>query len=146
MKRAGIEAGALAPHLRRMKPALVALSLVSLLLAAAAAPALAQTPGASPGQIVSQTQANLNQFQAQIQASQLQQLQRQNTLTLQQPDPGLQTQALARQQQIQQQIDQNMAVQQQMLRPNTDPTDVNSQLQQNNAQIQQLQRAPIPVQ
>ncbi|MEI9889345.1 MAG: hypothetical protein WDN45_00690 [Caulobacteraceae bacterium] len=116
----------------------------ALLFAAAATPALCQTAGPSPGQIVAQQQANLNQFQAQLQANQLQQLQRQNTLALQQPDPGVQTQALVRQQQLQQQIDQNMALRQQMLRPDASATDINSRLQQYNAQIQQLQARRSP--
>jgi hypothetical protein len=124
-------------------------ALVLLLLLASAAPALpgavrAQTPGPTPGQIVSQQQANLNQFQAQLQANQLQQLQRQNTVALQQPDPTQQAQAAARQQQIQQQIDQNTALRQQMLAPQSNPSDVNSRLQQYDAQIQQLQQQVPP--
>ncbi len=117
---------------------------ITLLLAFAGAPALAQTAGPTPGQIVAQSQARLNQFQAQMQAGQLQQLQRQNTLALQQPDPGVQAQALVRQQQIQQQVDQNLALQQQALRPQADPSSLTSQLQQYGDQIQQLQRAPVP--
>ena len=116
----------------------------AFLLAAAAPPALAQTAGPTPGQIVSQTQANLNRFQLQLQANQLQQMQRQNTLSLQQPDFGVQAQAMARQQQIQQQIDQNVALQQQTLSPQSNPSDVNARLQQYDAQIQSLQRQAVP--
>jgi hypothetical protein len=120
---------------------------IALLLAAAAAPALpsaawAQVAGPTPGQIVAQQQANQNQFQAQLQANQLQQLQRQNSATLPQTDPNLQAQAAARQQQIQQQIDQNNALRQQMLTPGADSADVRARLQQNGAQIQQLQQTP----
>jgi hypothetical protein len=115
---------------------------LTLLLAVVAAPALAQTPGQTPGEIVAQQQANLNQFQAQLQANQLQQLQRQNTAALQQPDPGAQAQAAVRQQQIQQQIDQTTALQQRMTAPGSNPSDISSQLQQYNAQLQQLQQAP----
>jgi hypothetical protein len=118
-----------------------------VLLAALATPVLAQTPGPTPGQIVNQTQINLNRFQAQLQAEQLQHMQRQDTGALQQPDPVAQAQALARRQQIQQQIDQNMALQQQMNRPDADPADISSQLQQYNTQIQQLQQQqPAPLQ
>jgi hypothetical protein len=119
--------------------------LALLLLAATAAPALAQTAGPTPGQIVSQQQANLNRFQLQLQASQLQQMQRQNTVGLQQPDPAVQSRAIIRQQQIQQQIDQNTALQQQTLSPQSNPSDVNARLQQYNAQIEQLQRQPVPL-
>lgn len=129
-----------------MTRTVLVLLMAAPLLGALATPALAQTAGQTPGEIVNQTQANLNRFQAQLQASQLQHLQRQNTLTLQQPDPGVQAQALVRQQQIQRQIDQNMVVQQRMLRPDANPTDITSQLRQYNAQIQQLERAPVPQQ
>jgi hypothetical protein len=114
----------------------------ALLLTFAAVPTglLAQTPGPTPGQIVSQTQANLNKFQLQLQASQLQQLQRQNSLALQRPDPNVQAQAMVRQKQIEQQIDQNAALQQQALSPQSSPSDINARLQQYNAQIQQLQQ------
>ena len=123
-------------------------AVLALLLAAAATPALpgvvrAQTAGPTPGQIVSQEQVNLNQFQAQLQAEQLSQLQRQNTAALVSPDPVAQTQALAQRQQIQQQIDQNTAVQERMLTPGANPSDISSQLQQYQAQIQQLQ-PPVP--
>jgi len=118
--------------------------LLALLLASAGAPALAQTSGPTPGQIVAQSQARLNQFQAQMQAGQLQQLQRQNSLALTQSDPGVQAQALVRQQQIQQQVDQNIALQQQLARPQTDASSLTSQLQQYGDQIQQLQQTPVP--
>jgi hypothetical protein len=117
----------------------------ALLFAAVAAPAVAQVAGPTPGQIVSQTQANLNQFQLQLQASQLQQVQRQNTLALQQPDPGVQAQAIARQQQIQQQIDQNTALQQQTLSPQSNPSDINARLLQSDAQIQALRQQAVPL-
>ena len=113
---------------------------LALLLAAVAAPAFAQTAGPTPGQIVAQQQADQNRFQAQLQANQLQDLQRQNNAAIPQTDPNLQAQAAARQQQIQQQIDQNTALQQQMATPNTNPADVRARLQQNGAQIQQLQQ------
>ncbi len=114
----------------------------ALLFAVVATPALAQTPGPTPGQIVSQQQADLNRFQAQLQAEQLQQMQRQNTAALPQAGPNAQAQAAIRQQQIQQQIDQNTALQQQMNRPDANPGGINAQLQQYNAQIQQLQQQP----
>lgn len=120
-------------------------TLLAMLMAAAAAPAVAQTPGPTPGQIVSQQQINQNRFQAQLQAEQLQQLQRQNSVTLQQPDPSVRALAAVRQQQIQQQIDQNMALQQQMAQPQTNPNDVKARLQQSGARIQQLQQQqPLP--
>lgn len=122
-------------------------ALAALLLAALAVPALAQVAGPTPGQIVAQQQANQNQFQAQLQANQLQQLQRQNSAALQQPDPNAQAQAAARQLQIQQQIDQNTALQQQLSRPDSNAADVRARLQQNGADIQQLQQgqaAPAP--
>jgi len=120
-------------------------TLFTALLLAAAAPAVpgsvwAQVAGPTPGQIVSQQQANQNRFQAQLQAEQLQQLQRQNSVTLQQPDPNLQTQAAIRQQQIQQQIDQNTALQQQMLSPSASPADIHARIQQNDAQIRRLEQ------
>ena len=108
-------------------------------------PALAQVAGPTPGQIVSQQQANLNRFQLQLQANQLQQMQRQNTVSLQQPDLGVQTQALVRQQQLQQQIDQTTALQQQVLSSQSNPSDVNARLQQYDAQIQSLQRQAVPL-
>jgi hypothetical protein len=114
------------------------LASVLLLIAAAAGMALAQTPGPTPGEIVAKQQADLNRFQVQMQSDQLQQLQRQNIPAL--SDPGMQTQALIRQQQITQQIDQNTALQQQMNRPGSSPSDISSQLQQYGAQIQDLQR------
>jgi hypothetical protein len=117
---------------------------LALMLAAAAAPALAQVAGPTPGQIVAQQQANQNQFQAQLQANQLQDLQRQNRANVLQPDPNLQAQAAARQQQIQQQIDQNAALQQQMSTPSANPNDVKARLQQNGAEIQHLQQTPLP--
>ena len=91
-----------------------------------------------------QSQARSNQFQLQLQADQLQQIQRQNTVGLQQPDPSVQTQALVRQQQIQQQVDANLALQQQALSSQTNPTDTAARVQQNGADIQHLQQAPIP--
>ena len=119
-------------------------AVLALLFAAVSAPAFAQTAGPTPGQIVAQSQARLNQFQAQMQAGQLQQLQRQNTLALQQPDPGVQVQAMVRQQQIQQQVDQNIALQQQMVQPQANASSLTSQLQQYGDQIQRLQQAPVP--
>jgi hypothetical protein len=118
------------------------LRLASLVLAAAilAGPALAQTPGPTPGQIVNQQQINQNRFQAQLQAAQLQQLQRQNSVPLQQADPNVRAEAAVRQQQIQQQIDQNTALQQQMRAPGTDPADVRERLQSDDVQIRQLQQ------
>ncbi len=118
---------------------------VLALLLAAAAPAIpslvwAQTPGPTPGQIVAQQQADQNRFQAQLQANQLQQLQRQNTANLPQPNPAVQADAAIRQQQIQQQIDQNTALQQQMSSPSASAADVHARLQQDDAQIQQLQQ------
>jgi hypothetical protein len=117
---------------------------LALLLAALAAPAFAQVPGPTPGEIVAQQQAHQNQFQAQLQAEQLQHLQQQNNAAMTSPIPGVQTRAAIQRQQIQQQIDQNMALQQRMAAPDSNPTDINSQLQQYNAHIQQLQGAPIP--
>jgi hypothetical protein len=117
---------------------------LALLIAAVAAPALAQTPGPTPDQIVAQQQAALNQFQAQLQVNQLQQLQRRNAAALQQPDPGVQAQAAVRQQQIQQQIDQTTALQQRMAAPDANPSDISSQLRQYDARIQRLQAPPIP--
>jgi hypothetical protein len=117
---------------------------LALMLAAAAAPALAQVAGPTPGQIVAQQQASQNQFQAQLQANQLQDLQRQNRANMLQPDPNLQAQAAARQQRIQQQIDQNTVLQQQMSTPSANPADVKARLQQNGAQIQHLQQTPLP--
>lgn len=120
-------------------------AVLALLIAAVATPALAQTPGQTPGEIVAQQQAALNQFQAQLQANQLQQLQRQNAAALPSPDPGVQAQAAVRQQQIQQQIDQTKALQQRMAAPGSNPSDISSQLRQYDAQIQQLQAAPTPI-
>ena len=90
---------------------------------AAIAVIAALTAGAARAQtyVPGQAQANLNQYQAQVQADQLQQLQRQNTQGLQQPDPGAQALAIARQQQIQQQVDANIALQQQLLSPQGQP-------------------------
>jgi hypothetical protein len=107
-------------------------------LSAVALPALAQTyvPG--------QAQANLNQFQSQLQASQLQHLQQQNNAALSSPNPGIQAQAQVRQQSLQQQIDQSNALQQQMLSPHANPTDINARLQQNQSQIQPLEQ-PLPI-
>lgn len=118
---------------------------IALLLPVAAAPALtgaalAQVAGPTPGQIVNQQQINQNRFQAQLQAEQLQQLQRQNSVNLQQPDPNVRADAAIRQQQIQQQIDQNTALQQRMLAPSANPADIHARIQQDNVQIQQLQQ------
>jgi hypothetical protein len=126
-----------------------ALATSALLAALLTTPAAAQTydftPAPGGGTVgLSQTQANLNQMQAQFQASQLQALQRQNTLGLQTPDPGAQAQALVRQHQIQQQIDQNAALQQQMLSPYADPRAIDQRLRQSGAEIQQLQPQPAP--
>jgi hypothetical protein len=125
-----------APHLEMMSRTIA----LTLLFALIGAPAWAQTyvPG--------QSQARLNQLQAQMQAGQLQQLQRQNTLALTQPDPAVQSQAMVRQQQIQQQVDQNLALQQQMARPQANASGLTSQLQQYGDQIQQLQQTPVPQQ
>ncbi len=120
-------------------------AVLTLLFAAAATTALAQTPGQTPGEIVAQQQAALNQFQAQLQANQLQQLQRQNAAALATPDPGVQAQAMIQRQQIQQQIDQTTALQQRMAAPDSNPSDISSQLRQYDAQIQQLQTAPAPI-
>jgi len=119
--------------------------LIALLLAVAAAPAVAQVAGPTPGQIVAKQQADQNRFQAQLQANQLDQLQRQNRAALPQADPNLQAQAAIRQQQIQQEIDQNNALRQQMNAAGTDASDVRARLQQNGAQIQRLQQQP-PIQ
>jgi len=117
--------------------------LAVLLFAAAATPALAQVAGPTPDQILAKQLANQNQFQAQLQANELDRLQRQNRANL--GDPNRQTEAALRQQQIQQQIDQTDALRQQMLTPGVDPGDVRARLQQNGAQIQQLQQTqPIP--
>ncbi len=113
------------------------LALLAALFAAGAAAAQTYVPG--------QAQANVNQYQAQMQADQLQQLQRQNTQSLQQPNADVQAQALVRQQQIQQQIDQNMALQQQLLSPQANAADVADRLQQNGADIQHLQ-SPTAIQ
>jgi hypothetical protein len=124
-------------------------SSLALLLIAVASPAFpgaawAQVAGPTPGEIVAKQQADLNRFQAQMQSDQLQQLQRQNVPAL--SDPNVQTQALIRQQQITQQIDQNTALQQRMNVPNANPSDISSQLQQYGGQIQQLQQQPaLPV-
>jgi hypothetical protein len=124
--------------------------LAALLFAAAATPAVpsavwAQVAGPSPDQILAKQLANQNRFQAQLQADQLDQLQRRNRANLQQSDPNLQAQAAIRQHEIQQQIDQNEALRQQMLTPGVDPGDVRARLQQNNAQIQRLEQAPPPI-
>lgn len=120
------------------------LAVSALLIAAAATPVLAQTPGPTPAQIVTQQQVELNRFQAQLQAEQLQQMQRQNLAVLPQADPNTQAEALARHQQIQQQIDQNAALQQQMNRPDSNPAGINAQLQLYSTQIQQLKQQPVP--
>jgi hypothetical protein len=117
---------------------------LALLLAVTAAPALAQTPGPTPGQIVAQQQAHQNQFQAQLQANQLQDLQRQNNAAMTSPNPGVQTQALIQRQQIQQQIDQNTALQQRMSAPDANPNDVHARLQQNGVEIDHLRQQPVP--
>jgi hypothetical protein len=118
-------------------------AVLALLVSAAASAALAQTPPLpSAADIVAQQQANLNRFQAQLQANQLSQLRRRNDAALASPDPDVQVQALVRRQRIQQQIDQNTALQQQMLRPGSNPSDLTSRLQQYQAQIQQLERQP----
>jgi hypothetical protein len=123
-----------------MKPALLA-----LLLAASTGPALAQVAGPTPDQIVAQQKANQNRFQARLQASQLQDLQRQNSVNLQLPDPNLQAQAAVRREQIQQEIDQNTVLQQQMSAPGANADDAKARLQQNGAQIQHLQQTqPAP--
>lgn len=107
--------------------------------------ALAQTPGPTPGEIVAQQQARLNHFELQLQANQLQQLQRQNIQALSQADPGVQAQALIRQNQIQRQIDHTMALAHEAASPVANPADVNAGLQQNGIEIQQLQRQPVPL-
>jgi hypothetical protein len=119
--------------------------LAVLIAAAVAAPALAQVAGPTPGQIVAQQQANQNQFQAQLQANQLQDLQRQNNAAITSPNPGAQALATVRQQQIQQEIDQNTALQQRMSSPAANADDTKARLQQNGAEIQHLQQTqPIP--
>lgn len=126
------------PHVPFMRRALLA-----LLLAAAPAAVWAQVAGPTPGQILAQDQARLNQAQAQMQANQLQQMQQRNTAALAQP--GASPATLVQHQQIQQQIDQNMALQQQMTQPGSNPSDISSQLQQYQSQIQQLQQQqPTP--
>ena len=122
---------------RRMKRVLAI-----LLFLAAASPALAQVAGPSPDQILAKQLADQNRFHAQLQANELEQLQRQNRANLLQSDPNLQAQAAIRQHDIQQQIDQNEALRQQMLVPGVDPGDVRARLQQNNGQIQRLEQAP----
>lgn len=119
-------------------------AVLALLIAAAASAALAQTPPLSPGEIVAKQQADLNRFQATLQANQLAQLQRQNDAALSSPNPNVQVPALVQRQQIQQQIDQNTELQQRMLRPGSNPSDISSQLQQYQSQIQQLQPPPGP--
>jgi len=114
------------------------------LILAAATPALAQAPQPTVGEIVARQQAAQNQFQAQLQANQLSQLQRQNNAAITSPFPGAQAQAAIQRQQIQQQVDQNMALQQQMLSANANPADINAQLKQYDAQIQHLQQQPPP--
>jgi hypothetical protein len=121
---------------------------VLALLLASASPALAwaQTAGPTPDQIVRQQQANLNRFQAQLQADQLQDLQRQNSVNLQQSDPNARADAAVRNWEIQKQIDQNTALRQQMAAPGVDPTDVHARIQLDGARIQQLrQQAPLPL-
>jgi hypothetical protein len=124
-------------------------ALAVLLSLAAAPPALAQVAGPTPGQIVAQQQANQNRFQAQMQANQLQDLKQRNTVELQnQVDPNLQAESAVRRQQIQQQIDENTALQQQMSSPGSNPADAQARLQHGDVQIQQLQQqqrtVPLP--
>jgi hypothetical protein len=120
-------------------------AVLTVLVSAAASAAFAQTPPLpSAAQIVAQQQANLNRFQAQLQANQLSQLRRQNDAALASPDPDVQVQALIRRQQIQQQIDQNTDLQQRLLRPDSNPSDLTSQLQQYQAQIQHIRPATSP--
>jgi lipoprotein-anchoring transpeptidase ErfK/SrfK len=120
------------------------LVLALLIAAAAATPVLAQTAGPTPGQIVAKQQADQNRFQAQLQAEQLQQLQRRNDAALSSPSPGAQAEAMVQRQRIQQQIDQNLALQQKMAQPGANPADISSQLQQSGAEIQQLRKPQAP--
>jgi hypothetical protein len=125
-------------------------AVLALLLTAAvplaARPALAQSAGPTPGEIVAKQLADQNRFQAQLQANQLQDLKRQNDVARQLPDPNLQAQAAVRARDIQQQIDQNTVLRQQMQTPSADPADVKARLQQDDARIQQLQQqVPLPV-
>jgi hypothetical protein len=110
----------------------------AVLLIATGAQAQTYVPG--------QAQANVNQAQLQMQANQIQQLQRQNTAALSQPDPALRTQALVRQQQLQTEANENFTLQQRALAPGSDPADLTASLQNNGARLQQLQQQPlIPV-
>lgn len=127
-----------------IRAAFLALFAMALLGSAIPDSLWAQTPGPTPDQIVRQQQADLNRFQSQLQADQLQQLQRQNSVNLQQPDPNARAQAAERQWEIQKQIDQTTALQQQMSTPSANPADVHARLQQNGAQIDQLQQQPVP--
>jgi hypothetical protein len=125
-------------------------AVLALLLAAAASAlpglALAQTAGPTPDQIVRQQQINQNRFQAQLQADQLQDLQRRNSTNLQQSDPNARADAAVRNWEIQKQIDQNTALRQQMAAPGVDPADVHARIQLDNAKIQQLeQQQPVPL-
>jgi hypothetical protein len=117
---------------------------LALFAAATATSALAQAHIPTPGEIVAKQQADLNRFQATLQANDLAQLQRRNDAALSSPNPDVQVQALVQRQQIHQQIDQNMELQQRMLRPGSNPSDISSQLRQYQAQIQQLQPPPGP--
>ncbi len=124
------------PHLLSMRRLLIIPAVI--LLVATGAHAQTYVPG--------QAQANVNQAQLQMQANQIQQLQRQNTAALSQPDPALRTQALVRQQQLQTEASQNLALQQQALTPGANPADLTPRLQDSGARLQQLQQqAPIPV-
>jgi hypothetical protein len=116
-----------------MKPRSIALALVAL-LAAGAAHAQTYDPA--------QAQQRLNQQQLDIQSQQLQQMQRQNTQALQQPDASARLRAGATQQQIQQQTEATTALRQQMLSPNATPAAINAQIQANGARIQQSQVPP----
>jgi hypothetical protein len=112
-----------------------------LLIAATAVPAVAQTAGPTPGEIVAKQTADQNRFQAQLQANQLQQLQQRNNVDLQRDNnPGLQGEAAVRRQQIQQEIDQNTALQQRMSTPSSNPDDVRARLEQNGVRINELQQ------
>jgi hypothetical protein len=120
--------------------------LLALAIVTASVPAVAQTAGPTPGEIVGKQIADQNRFQVQLQANQLQQLQQRNNVDLQTANPGLQADALVRRQQIQQEIDQNTALQQRMSTPSSNPDDVRARLQQNGVRIQDLQQqTPVPV-
>ncbi len=106
--------------------------------------ALLATAAQAQTYVPGQAQQRLNDTQLQMQAQQLQQLQRQNAGALSQPDPGARMQALQRQQQIQQQAQDNLALRQQMQAPPFDPANLNARIQANGAAIQQLQQTPPP--